>query len=180
MKINISGKSIKAGEDFRKRVDQKLGKFSRYFDETAEANVKMRPEGDEVRVEVTIRIKKHIYRTETVAKDMKVAFDDAIDKLERQIRKQKTRFEKNIRDYAYMQEYLKSYTVPEEEFEQTDDGKLIKHKTFDIHPMTVDEACLQMEMLGHSFLLFLSADDDKVCLVYKRNDGNYGLIEPNY
>ena len=98
--------------------------------------------------------------------------------LEGQIRKHKTKIEKKIHDYAYMKEYLKTQTdsVPDVE----EEPRIIKRKSFELDPMDADEAVLQMEMLGHSFLLFLDAETDKVCAVYKRKDGQYGLLEPEY
>ncbi len=183
MKVNVTGKGIKINDQLRERVESKLRKYDRYFKDDATATVKVRPEGEQVCVEITIKIKRHIYRAEVIADEVNTALDLCIDALERQIRKHKTRLQKNVRDYAYLQEYLKTQ-VPvdsfDEEEEETLEGKLIRRKSFDISPMSVDEACLQMEMLGHSFLLFLSEEGDRVCLVYKRKDGNYGLIEPNY
>ncbi len=181
MKVNVSGKGIKIGDHLKERVETKLKKYDRYFDDDATATVKVRPEGEQKCVEITIKIKGHFYRAETVADDEFTALDLCIDVMERQIRKHKTRLEKNIHDYAYLQEYLKTQApLLEPADEETPEGRLIRKKSFDISPMSADEACLQMEMLGHSFLLFLSEEGDRVCLVYKRKDGNYGLIEPNY
>lgn len=183
MKVNVTGKGVKISDQLKERVQSKLKKYDRYFQEDATATVKVRPEGEQVCVEITIKIKRHIYRAEVIAEDAYVALDLCIDAMERQIRKHKTRLEKNVRDYAYLQEYLKTQAPPdlfEEDEEETAEGKLIRKKSFDISPMSADEACLQMEMLGHNFLLFLSEEGDRVCLVYKRKDGNYGLIEPNY
>ncbi len=182
MKVNVTGKGIKIGDHLKERVEAKLKKYDRYFNDEATATVKVRPEGEQKCVEITIKIKGHLYRAETVADDVYTALDLSIDVLERQIRKQKSRIEKRIHDYAYLQEYLKTQAphVIEDDEEETAEGKIIRKKSFDISPMSADEACLQMEMLGHSFLLFLSEEGDRVCLVYKRKDGNYGLIEPNY
>lgn len=182
MKVNVTGKGVRIGDQLRERVEAKLKKYDRYFNDDATATVKVRPEGEQICVEITLKIKSHFYRAETVADDAYTALDLCIDVMERQIRKHKTRLEKNIHDYAYLQEYLKTQSVSEPSFdeEETSDGKLIRKKSFDISPMSADEACLQMEMLGHNFLLFLSEEGDRVCLVYKRKDGNYGLIEPNY
>ncbi|MEA4889826.1 MAG: ribosome-associated translation inhibitor RaiA [Clostridiaceae bacterium] len=178
MKININGKGMKVGDQLQQRIEEKLGKFNRFFGDEALAVVKVRPEKDQKCIEVTLKIQKHYYRAECIADDVFTALDLAVEVLEGQIRKHKTRIEKKIHDYAYMKEYLKTQ-VPATA-EPTDEPKIIKRKSFDITPMDPDEAVLQMEMLGHSFLLYLDMETDKVCLVYKRKDGNYGLIEPHY
>ncbi len=178
MKININGKGIKVGDPLQHRIEEKLGKFNRFFGEDAVANVKLRPDGDLKVIEVTLKIQKHFYRAECSAEDVFSALDMAVEVLEGQIRKHKTKIEKKIHDYAYMKEYLRTEVpLPAEADEEP---RIIKRKAFDLSPMDADEAVLQMEMLGHDFLLYLDMETDKVCVVYKRKDGNYGLIEPNY
>lgn len=179
MKINVHGKGIKVGDQLQRKIEEKLGKFNRFFGEEATANVKVRPEADLKCIEVTLKIQNHYYRAESVAEDVFTALDQAVEVMEGQIRKHKTKIEKRIHDYAYMKEYLKSEAITPEE-EEFEEAAIIKRKTFDLTPMDADEAVLQMEMLGHSFLLYLDMETDKVCVVYKRKDGNYGLIEPNY
>ncbi len=173
---------MKIGEPLRKRIEQKLAKFDRFFGDEAVAQVKLRSEKERKILEVTIKIQRHYYRAETSASDAFTALDQAIDILERQFRKYKTRIEKRIRDYAYMKEYLKTQATSalEAEMDEADLGTFTKRKSFDLTPMDAEEAALQMEMLGHSFLLFLDQDTDQVALVYKRKDGDYGLIEPRY
>ena len=178
MKININGKGIKVGDQLHQRIEEKLGKFNRFFGDDTIANVKVRPEKDQKCIEITLKIQKHYYRAETIADDVFTALDLAVEVLEGQIRKHKTKIEKRIHDYAYFKEYLSDVTA--EAGEADEEPVIIKRKSFDIEPMDPDEAVLQMEMLGHSFLLYLDMDTDKVCVVYKRKDGNYGLIEPNY
>ena len=178
MKININGKGIKIGDQLHQRIEEKLGKFNRFFGDDTTAYVKVRPEKDQKCIEVTLKIQKHYYRAETIADDVFTALDLAVDVLEGQIRKHKTKIEKRIHDYAYFKEYLRDQ--PSTESAADEEPRIMKRKSFDIAPMDPDEAVLQMEMLGHSFLLYLDMDTDKVCVVYKRKDGNYGLIEPNY
>ena len=184
MQIMISGIGMKIGDQLRNRIEDKLGKFSKYFGDEAVTNVKLRAEKEEKIIEVTMKIHSHYYRAETSSSDVVTALDLAVEVLEGQIRKHKTRIEKRIRDYAYMKEYLKSQptTLSEDEDAAADaaEATIIKRKSFDLKPMDADEAVIQMEMLGHSFLLFTDIDTEKVCLVYKRKDGNYGLIEPRY
>lgn len=178
MKININGKGMKVGDQLQQRIEEKLGKFNRFFGDEALAVVKVRPEKDQKCIEVTLKIQKHYYRAESIADDVFTALDLAVEVLEGQIRKHKTKIEKKIHDYAYMKEYLKTQVEPSSEV--VEEPRIIKRKSFEISPMDADEAVLQMEMLGHSFLLYLDMETDKVCVVYKRKDGNYGLIEPQY
>ncbi|MHB1452864.1 MAG: ribosome hibernation-promoting factor, HPF/YfiA family [Saccharofermentanales bacterium] len=176
MKITSSSKGMKIVPALQERIEEKLKKFDKYFGEDDTAAVKFTHEKDTVRMEITLHVQNRFYRGETTAEDAQTALDLAVEVMEGQIRKHKTKIEKRIRDNAYMKEYLKHQTVAEEE----SSSRIIKRKTFDLIPMDPEEATLQMEMLGHSFLLFLNMDNSKVNLVYKRKDGNYGLIEPEY
>lgn len=178
MKININGKGIKVGDQLQNRIEEKLGKFNRFFGEDTVANVKLRPDGDQKVIEITLKIQKHFYRAECSAEDVFSALDMAVEVLEGQIRKHKTKIEKKIHDYAYMKEYLRTEVPLPAEVEE--ERKIIKRKAFELSPMDSEEAVLQMEMLGHDFLLYLDMETDKVCVVYRRRDGNYGVIEPNY
>ena len=178
MIINISGKGMKVSPELQSRIEDKLGKFNRIFGDEAVANVKVVPEKDRKRIEVTLKIRNHYYRAETHAEDAFTALDQTVEVLEGQIRKYKTRIEKKINDYAKQKEQLKTAPLPVEE--EPFEGRIMRRKTFDLIPMDSEEAVIQMEMLGHSFLLFLDTETDKVCAVYKRHDGNYGLLEPNY
>lgn len=182
MKITVVGKDYRVSDSMRDAAERKLGKFNRYFDDTAEAQLKFTPEGDQIRAEITIRAKRHIFRSEVITDSDSEALDLAIDNLKRQLRKHKTKLSKRIHDYAYLQESLKSMPPadPSVDEELLSEGKLIKRKSFEISPMNEEEACMQMDLQGHNFHLFLSEDGNKVCLVYKRRDGNYGLIEPMY
>ncbi len=177
MKITMNSKGMKIGPVLQERIEEKLRKFDRYFGDDATATAKLTHENGTVRMEVTLHVQNRFYRGETSAEDALSALDLAVEVMEGQLRKHKTRIEKRIRDNAYMKEYLKHQTVAEEE---ESSSRIIRRKKFDLIPMDPEEATLQMEMLGHSFLLFLNMDDSKVNLVYKRKDGNYGLIEPEY
>ncbi|NLC25487.1 MAG: ribosome-associated translation inhibitor RaiA [Fastidiosipila sp.] len=179
MQLEILGKDIRISDQQKEKIRNKLAKFDRYFGEGARGDVMIQPEGDQVRGEITFKVRRHYYRAEADAPDAISAVEQAISKLERQIRKQKSRMKKQKREYAYMRDYFASeeFSFPEEPQMEMD---IIRRKSFQIDPMTPDEAVIQMEMLGHSFLLFLSEENDKVALVYKRHDGNYGLIEPEY
>ncbi len=174
MKVSYSGKDFKIGEGLQNRIAEKLGRFDRYFGADATAHVTVRTEGELKRIDVTIKVQRHLYRAECEGEDVFSALDLAVEVIEGQIRKNKTKFEKKIHDYAYMKEFLKSSP----DVEETPEGRIIRRKSFELQPMDAEEAVLQMEMLGHSFLLFTDQESDKVCVVYKRKDGNYGLIVP--
>ena len=178
MKLTTQGVGIRIGERLEEKIESKFNKFNRYFGEDFQVHVKVHPEKDLKRVELTFRVKSHIYRAEAKDEDILTAIDKTVDKLESQIHKQKTKFEKRIHDYAYMKDYLKD--IAARSTEEESESKIIRSKTFPLVPMSADEATLQMEMLGHNFLLFLNADNGDVNLVYKRNDGDYGLLIPSH
>ncbi|MEI8199732.1 MAG: ribosome-associated translation inhibitor RaiA [Eubacteriales bacterium] len=179
MKITTQGIGIHVGDRLEEKIADKLTKFNKYFGEDAAFTIKVRPERDIKRVEITLRLENHIYRAEAKDEEILSAVDRTVDKLESQIRRQKTRIEKQIHDYSYMKEYLNDLVSSEDE-DEYEEKTIIKRKTFALVPMTKDDAVLQMEMLGHSFLVYLDAETGNVCVVYKRKDGNYGLIEPTY
>lgn len=179
MKITTQGIGIRVGERLEEKIADKLAKFNKYFGEEALFTIKVRPEGDIKKVEITLKLQNHIYRAEAKDEEILSAVDRTVEKLESQIRRQKTRIEKKIHEYAYMKDYLKDI-VDEEDDDEYGEKVIIKRKTFELFPMTPDDAVLQMEMLGHSFLVYLDAQTGNVCVVYKRKDGNYGLIEPTY
>jgi len=179
MKITTQGIGIHVGDRLEEKIADKLTKFNKYFGEDAAFTIKVRPERDIKKVEITLRLENHIYRAEAKDEEILSAVDRTVDKLESQIRRQKTRIEKQIHDYSYMKEYLNDLVSSEDE-DEYEEKTIIKRKTFALVPMTKDDAVLQMEMLGHSFLVYLDAETGNVCVVYKRKDGNYGLIEPTY
>ncbi len=178
MKILIDCEGLKLTERIEERVEKKLAKFQRYFDDKAEMRVKFRPEGAELRSEITLKVDRHYYRAEAIAQQTDTAFDIALNALEGQIRKHKTKFEKKIRDYAYMKDYLRELSTHSADDE--DDESKIRYKKFPIYAMTDEEAILQMEMLGHSFFLFIDPETGKCNVVYKRKNNSYGIIEPEY
>lgn len=178
MRIVITGHNLKINDELQQKMEKKLQKFNRYFDDKSTATVKVRPEANKVSAEITMKIQKHYYRAEAIADEVMTALDEAISIMEGQIRKHKSRLEKRVHDFAYMKEFLKQEVPDADEADEL--PQIIRRKTFTLTPMSAEEAVLQMELLGHSFLLFLSPDTGKVCLVYKRKDGNYGVLEPEY
>lgn len=182
MKITTQGNGIHVGDRLEEKIADKLSKFNKYFGEEGVFSIKIRPERDDrhdvKKVEITLKLQNHIYRAEARDEEILTAVDRTVDKLESQIRRQKTRIEKQVHDYSFIKEYLSDVAADEEG--ENEEKTIIKRKTFALVPMTPDDAVLQMEMLGHSFLVYLDAETGNVCVVYKRKDGNYGLIEPTY
>ncbi len=177
MIINISGRDMKVHDRLREEVEEKLAKFHRFFDDETNASVKLQPLKEDIKAEFTLKIDKHIYRAEGVAQDVKQALQQAVDVMERQIRKHKSKIKKQRRQTEHFDNYLEEIASPEQEEKI---GQITRRKSFTIVPMSEDEATLQMEMLGHDFLLFLNAETGKVALIYRRKDEDYGLIEPKY
>lgn len=178
MKISISGKNIEVSDYLRDLINKKVSKLDKYFNEDTEAHVTLSVEKNRHIVEVTIPFPGGIIRGEETSGDMYASIDNVLAKLEKQIVRHRTKLEKNLRAGAF-----KAPTpVYSDSFDQDDldeeQHKVVKIKHFDIKPMTVDEAMLQLEMLGHSFYMFANGDSGQINVLYKRKDGNYGLIEP--
>jgi putative sigma-54 modulation protein len=173
MKTTISAKKMQIPQNFteyaEKRLDSRLGKF---FGDEADAKIVISEIKTQIQLELTVKYNSMIFRAERSAEDKYVALDDAIDKIIRQIRKNKTKVEKKLKDNAFKEGF--NYTVPE-----TVDYEVIKHKKFKMRPMNVDEAILQMNMLDHEFFMFTNADTGVINVVYKRDDGNYAVLEPD-
>lgn len=175
MRIKVSGKNIEVTNALRERVEKKLSKFEKYFNPDTEANATLTVEKNRHIIEVTIPFNGVILRGEEATEDMYASIDKVVEKLEKQIAKYKTKLEKKIKDGSVRFENL-SYEQEEDETEP----KIVKTKRFAMKPMPVEEAVLQMELLGHNFFMFYNADTEEVNVVYKRKDGNYGLIEPEF
>lgn len=175
MKFNIRGDKVKVTEAIRNHIEEKIGRLDKYFEEPEEltANILIKVQGINQIVEVTIPAKKFILRGEEKEKDLYAAIDLVSDKIERQIRKNKTRMRKNNK-----REPIIDFTM---EFEATeneqDEEMIVKRKSVEMKPMVEEEAILQMNLLGHPFYIFKNADTDKISVVYLRNDGAYGVID---
>ena len=175
MKYNIRGDKMVITDAIKDYAETKLGKLDKYFKEDGiTANVLARVRGNSQIVEVTIPTSKFILRSEEENEDLYAAIDLVTDKLERQIRKNKTRLNKNIKEN--IKEFNFDYELEKDE---EADEKIVKRKNIEMKPMDEEEAILEMELLGHSFFVYKDMDTNKVCVVYKRKDGNYGLIETN-
>ena len=178
MKYNIRGDKLVVTDAINEYVETKLSKLNKYFkDEDILANILLRVRGNSQIIEVTIPTDKFILRGEEEDKDLYAAIDLVTDKLERQKKKNKTRLKKqNSIDNKY-KEFNFEYIIPEEE--TTEDEQIVKRKNIEMKPMDEEEAILQMNLLGHEFFVYKDINTNKVCVIYKRKDGHYGLIETN-
>ena len=171
MEILIRGTKLEITDSMKDYVKEKLGKLDKYLvDQKVKANVLVKVHNYLQKVEVTIPLKTLILRAEEEQQDFYAAVDLVINKLERQIRKNKSKLQK--RDKNKMKEFNVDDVIPIEE-----DGKIVKHKKIDVKPMNNEEAILQMELLGHDFYVYKDSDTNNVCVLYKRKDGGYGVIE---
>ncbi len=178
MKVTITGRKVNLRDNFKELATKKLSRFDRIFDDDADAHVVVTVEHNRQTVEITIRQRGMIYRAEATEFEMNDALDRVISALGRQIRKNKTKLEKKIHSGA-IDQYIEETTYIEDEVEEPkEEFKVVKSKRFFVNPLSVDEAILQMNLLGHQFFLFRNAETEELNVVYKRNDGNYGLLEP--
>lgn len=173
MKIIITGKNLEVSEGLRKAVEEKIGKLDKYFADDTTAKVTLSVEKDRQKIEVTIPVKGSIIRSEQTSSDMYVSIDLVQEIIERQLKKYKNKLiDKKQNAASFSDAFIERVQDDEEEV------KIVRMKQFDIKPMYPEDACVQMELLGHSFYIFCNAETDQVCVVYKRKNGTYGLIEP--
>ena len=175
MKFIIIGRNIDVTEGLKSAVQEKLGKLERYFTPETEIHVTLSVEKDRQKIEVTIPVKGNIIRSEQVSSDMYVSIDLVEEVIERQLRKYKTKI---VNQQQAGGNFQKEFV--EDEFLEDEEVKIIRTKKFGIKPMFPEDACIQMELLGHSFFVFSNAETDEVNVVYKRKDGSFGLIEPEF
>jgi putative sigma-54 modulation protein len=178
MNYNIRGENIEVTPAIREYVEKKVAKLERYFTESPNANVNVNLkvyQDKKSKVEITIPMKDLVLRAEELHEDMYAAIDLITDKLERQIRKHKTKVNRKFREKDSLKDFAPIFT--EVEVEDEEDLEVVRTKSFDLKPMDSEEAILQMNMLGHSFYVFTNAETNQTNVVYKRNDGRYGLIE---
>ncbi|MCZ8523601.1 MULTISPECIES: ribosome hibernation-promoting factor, HPF/YfiA family [Paenibacillus] len=183
MKFNIRGVNIEVTEALRDHVEKKLSRLEKYFEAppTSEVSVSLSVLKGLQAVEVTIPLPNLLLRAEEKQTDMYASVDLVVDKLERQIRKAKTKANRKIRQEGGLKDLFRA-EEPDDAYiavhEEEDDYELVRTKRFTLKPMDIDEAILQMNMVGHNFFVFANSDTSEVNVVYKRNDGKYGLIEP--
>jgi len=172
MKYLIRGEKIQVTDSIKDYIQEKLSKMDKYLDnpENVEAKILIKVKGVEQRVEVTIQTKGYFLRAEEAHSDLYAAIDLIIDKLERQFRKYKTK----LLDKSRQENIQDSFDI-----EEAVEEEIVKRKKIYLKPMDEEEAIVQMELLGHTFFVFKNIETDTICVIYKRHDGDYGLIETN-
>lgn len=175
MRYIISGKNIEVTEGLRTAIHDKIGKLEKYFTPDTEIHVTLSVEKERQKIEVTIPMKGNTIRSEQVSNDMYVSIDLVEEVIERQLNK----YKKKIIDQKQSAGNFSPEFI-EDEAEDTGEVKIIRTKRFGIKPMYPEDACVQMELLGHDFFVFLNAETDEVNVVYKRKGNTYGLIEPEF
>ena len=173
MRFIITGRNIDVTEGLKSAVEEKLGKLDRFFAPETEVNVTLSVEKERQKIEVTIPVKGNIIRSEQVSSDMYVSIDLVEEVIERHLKKYTNKIvSKQQNAAAFAQEFV------DKDYDDEDDVKIIRTKRFGIKPMDPEEACVQMELLGHNFYVFFNSETEEVNVVYKRKGNTYGLIEP--
>lgn len=177
MKYIITGRNMEVSEGLREYVEKKFSKLDYYFNETTEIHVTLSKQKGSEKVEITIPMKGTTVHAEEASQDMYLSIDLLEDIVERQLRRNR----KKLIDRKQSAQSFSSVFIDNplnDESEDEEEVKIVRTKKFEMKPMTAEEACFQMEMSGHMFYVFCNADTNLVSVVYKRKDGNYGLIEP--
>ncbi len=175
MKITYTARKVTLRDNFKERVEKKLAKLEKLFSDNATVNVVVTLEKNRQTVEITIRDKGMVFRAESTMPEMNDALDKTVDILMRQIRKNKTKLEKRLKSGS-LDDFVQD--TPEIEEEPVDEYQVIRKKQVIVKPISIDEAILEMNMVSHDFFMFLNAETNEVNVVYKRSDGNYGVLEP--
>ena len=175
MNLVISGKNLDITEGLRSAIEEKIGKLERYFTDTTEVHVTLSTEKNRQKIEITIPMKGSIIRAEEVSSDMYVSIDLVEEVIERQLRKYKNKLIDKEQNAAHQ-----SQSFSEADDFEDEDIQIIRSKKFAMKPMDPEEACVQMELIGHNFFVFRNSETDEVNVVYKRKGNTYGLIEPEF
>ncbi|MBR2722548.1 MAG: ribosome-associated translation inhibitor RaiA [Clostridia bacterium] len=172
MKLNIVGRQMNVYEDMKLLIEKKLAKFDKFFDREGDATVTLSCKHNDKSIEITISAAGALFRSEVRADSFRDALDVACSNIERQIRKNKTRLARRLRDTGFV--------LPDQGYDDVvpDDEEIIRTKTFPAKPMSPEEAILQMNLLGHQFFVFNDDQTGQTCVVYTRHDGGYGLLIP--
>jgi len=176
MNYIISGKNIEVTEGLKSAIYDKLGRLEKFFADDTDVQVTFSVEKERQKIEVTIPMKGHIIRAEQSSDDMYVSIDLVVEVIERQV----TRYKKKITDKEQNKAYIQKGFFEEDDADDDEEIKIIRSKKFPVKPMYPEDACVQMELLGHSFYVFRNAETDEVNVVYKRKGNTYGLIEPEF
>lgn len=174
MRVMITSKNVNASDHLKETIEKKLEKLGKYFSDDIGVNVMLSAEKNRQKIEATIQVRGMIFRAEETTADLYDGVDRIAEKLATQMSRFKTKIQRKHKDNKEF-----SFTDwPESDF--SDELKVVKKKKFQLSPMTVDEAIVQMEMLEHTFFIFLNTETDTVNVVYKREDLDYGILEPTY
>lgn len=175
MRYTITGRNMDITPGLRRMIEEKIGKLDRYFNPNTEVIVTLSSQRDKQNIEVTIPVKGNIIRAEESSSDMYVSIDLVEEVIERQLKKYKTKLiDKKQSAQSFSDLFISEDPAADEEI------RIVKTKRFGIKPMDPEEACVQMELLGHNFYVFLNAETEEVNVVYKRKGNSYGLIEPEF
>lgn len=177
MKYVITGRNIEITEGLKSAIYEKLGKLEKYFNDDTQVHVTLSVEKERQKIEITIPVKGNIIRSEQTSNDMYVSIDLVEEVIERQLKRYKNRIidkKQSGGNDAFTQEYI------DKDYDDDDGIDIIRTKRFGIKPMYPEDACVQMDLLGHNFFVFLNAETEEVNVVYKRKDNKYGLIEPEF
>ena len=185
MRFTIRGKNIEVTEGLRSAVTEKLGKLEKYFTPETEINVTLSVEKGRQKIEVTIPVKGNIIRSEQTSDNIYVSIDHVEEVIERQLRKYKNKLVARSQGHptSYTStgnSFRKEFFETEDDAAEDDEIQIVRTMKFGIKPMFPEDACIQMEFVGHSFFVFSNAETDEVNVVYKRKDGSFGLIEPEF
>ena len=177
MKVIITSKNMNASDHLKETIESKLDRLGKYFSNDIVANVTLTMEKGRQKIEATINAKGTIFRAEeTTNDDAYTGIDRVVEKLSSQMSRFKTKLQRKHKDHKELQ----FFDLPDIAGEELEDMKVVRTKKFDLMPMSVDEAIMQMELLEHTFFVFLNMESDSVNIVYKRKDDSYGLLETHY
>ena len=176
MNIQFVGKNVEVTEALKEVTEKKLNKLEKYFQESISGNVTFSTQKNNKTIEVTIDIPGTIIRAEETSDDMYASIDKSVDVLERQIRKYKTKLQKKYKEGQTIR--FENVVPLQEDDEEDDRPNIVRTKRFSVKPMNSEEAILQMELMGHNFFVFRDGETNQIGVIYKRKDGDYGLIEP--
>lgn len=177
MKITYTARKVNLRDNFKERAEKKLSKFKKIFSDDASVNVVVTLEKNRQTVEVTIKDKGMIYRAEATEQEMNDALDRVVDILGRQIRKNKSKLSKRLRSGTF-EEFIEETTQSNSEPLEEEEYNVVRKKMINVKPISVEEAILEMNMINHKFFMFINAETNEPNVVYARDNGDYGLLQP--
>lgn len=179
MRYSFIGKNFEVTDNFSNKISAKLDRIAKLFPKESEANIVLTEVKLDKKIDVTISLpNKRIIKAEVVSDDFMAAVDEAVDVLERQMVKYKNKLHDRAKRSPAFADELHAIALAEDEYTEDDSINIVKSKRFFVKPMDAEEACMEMDMMGHNFFVFRNAETDEINVVYKRKDGAYGLIEP--